>query len=151
MSSLAIRSSYVLAGERPMLVLDDRSGDPDAPLSEGHDPVLWSFAAYGLRLLPGFYGVNLSDDSQLSLVREAGQLVLQGIGGQVSVASPIDDLPASWVEAVEEQGGAILAVGRAIGAADHDTARGAADAVDRAARAGRVLGAVVDLRILPLA
>lgn len=150
MSSLAIRTSYVLAGDRPMLVLDARSGDPETPLSAEVDPVLWSFTAFGLRLLPGFYGVNLTEETQLSLVRESGQLVLQASGGHVSVASPIDDLPRAWLDTVEDQGGAILIVGRAIGAADHDTSKGVTDAVDAAARAGRALGAVVDLRILPL-
>jgi hypothetical protein len=149
-SSLAIRTSYVLAGERPMLVLDARSGDPTTALSEADDPVLWSFASYGLRLLPGFYGVNLTDDTRLSLIRESGRLVLQVAGGHVSVSEPIDDLPSEWVEAVEDQGGAILIVGRAIGAADHDTPKGVVDAVDAAARAGRTLGAVVDVRVLPL-
>lgn len=133
-----------------MLVLDARSGDPEPPLSEGTDPVLWAFVAYGLRLLPGFYGVALSDDTRLALVREAGQLVLQAVGGHVSVASPLDDVPSAWVDAVEDQGGAILIVGRAIGAADHDTAGEVLDAVDAAARAGRALGAVVDVRVLPL-
>ncbi len=150
MTSLAIRTSYVLAGERPMMVLDARHGDPARPLSEADDPVLWSFTSFGLRLLPGFYGVNLSEDTRLSLVREAGQLVLQAVGGHVSVTSPIDDLPPAWLELVEDQGGAILVVGRAIGAADHETVKGVTDAVDAAARAGRALGAVVDLRVLPL-
>ena len=132
-----------------MLVLDARSGDAERPLS-ADDEVLWSFLEFGLKLLPGFYGVNLPDDTRLSLVREAGQLVLQAVGGHVSVSSPIDDLPLEWLEAVEDQGGAILVVGRAIGAADHDTGKGVADAVDAAAKAGRVLGAVVDVRVLPL-
>lgn len=149
MPSLAIRTSYVLVGERPMLVLDARSGDRDRPLSPD-DEVLWSFMDHGLRLLPGFYDVNLTDDTQLSLVREAGHLVLQAVGGHVSVSEPIDDLPLEWLESVEDQGGAILVVGRAIGAADHDTGKGVADAVHAAAKAGRVLGAVVDVRVLPL-
>lgn len=150
MTSLAIRTSYVLVGERPMLVLDARSGDAERPLSADDDAVLWSFMDYGLKLLPGFYGVNLPDEIRLSLVREAGQLVLQAVGGHVSVSSPIDDLPLEWLESVEDQGGAILVVGRAIGAADHDTGKGVADAVHEAAKAGRVLGAVVDVRVLPL-
>ncbi|MBW3618988.1 MAG: hypothetical protein KY461_01975 [Actinobacteria bacterium] len=149
MTSLAIRTSYVLVGERPMLVLDARSGDRERPLS-ADDEVLWSFLDYGLRLLPGFYGVNLTDDTRLSLVRESGRLVLQAVGGHVSVAEPIDDLPLAWLESVEDQGGAILVVGRAIGAADHATGKAVADAVDVAAKAGRVLGAVVDVRVLPL-
>jgi hypothetical protein len=149
-SSLAIRTSYVLAGDRPMLVLDARSEDADRPLSEDRDPVLWSFTSFGLRLLPGFYGVNLTEETRLSLVRESGQLVLQAVGGHVSVASPIDDIPADWIAVVEDQGGAILIVGRAIGAADHETPAGVTDAVDAAAKAGRALGAVVDLRLLPL-
>jgi hypothetical protein len=149
-SSLPIRTSYVLAGDRPLLILDARSGDAGSPLSEGSDPVLWSFLAHGLRLLPGFYGVALSDDTRLSLVHEAGQLALQAVGGGVDVAAPIDDLPSAWVEAVEDQGGAIVLVGRAIGAADHEDGKAVADAVDRAARAGRVIGGVVDVRLLPL-
>lgn len=150
MSALAIRTSYVLAGDRPLLVLDARHGDVDGPLTAEHDPALWSFTDLGLRLLPGFFGVNLTEETPLSLVRTAGELALTAEGGHVSVSSPIDDIPMDWIGAVEDEGGAILIVGRAIGAADHDDPADALKAIDAAAKAGRVLGAVVDLRLLPL-
>lgn len=150
MSALTIRTSYVLAGDRPLLVLDARSGVDDRPLTAAADPTLWSFTTLGLRLLPGFYGVNLTEETPLSLVRTAGELALTSEGGHVSVSSPIDDVPMDWIAALEEQGGAILIVGRALGVADSEDPATALDALDAAAKAGRALGAVVDLRLLPL-
>ena len=94
--------------------------------------------------------MNLTEETPLSLVRTAGELALTAEGGHVSVSSPIDDIPMDWIGAVEDEGGAILIVGRAIGAADHDDPADALKAIDAAAKAGRVLGAVVDLRLLPL-
>lgn len=150
MDESLLEASYVVAGDRPFLVVEG-PGPADRPLSEETDPILWAFSRYGLKLLPGFYGVNLPDGVPLEFRREAGELRLVATEGPLAIGEPLDDLPDLWLSTLEAQGAAILLVGRGIGFSEAPTARGITDAIDTAARAARVLGAVVEYRLLPFA
>lgn len=140
-------SSLVLAG-KPALAVDVGADGSTGPLSEATDPVPWSFLAHGLKLLPGFLGVAMPDDTRLRLVLRAGRVTLVTPGGAEVLAVAVDDLPDGWLDAVGEHGGVLVFVGRDLDLVGAEDAPEVGAALHAAAVAGRVVGGIVELDLL---
>lgn len=139
--------SYVLAADRPLLVVDVATDADGArgPLSAQRDPEIWSLVDRGLAVLPGVFGMPLPEVPGLRLAVTPGGGIRLRVAERTLVSSPADEVPGEWVHTVREHGGAVLLVGRGTGAAEATSGPAAARAVHEAAAAGRVAGAVVDL------
>lgn len=139
---VATQTSYVLVGEKPLLVIDLLDDRTD-PLTAEDDPVVWSFIDRGFALLPAFFDVALPGENDFTVTLTVDGRFVFSYEGQPLTESSLGDLPDAWVDAVANQRGAIVVIGRGIGAGEPDMAEPAIKRVDDAAKAGRVAGATV--------
>ena len=141
--STAARRHVVLLGGRPLVIVDVVDAEQDGPVSRPTDPEIWSFVDAGLRLLPGFLGQALAVAPGLALDLD-DDLDVRTADGEVALHVPGAELDDAWRAACDEHGGCLVLLGRNLDLTDLDTAHDVGTALDTAARAARLVGAVVD-------
>jgi hypothetical protein len=141
----AARVSFLVLADRAVVVVDVPGNGHRGALTPSDDPVVWSFTKKGLRVLPGYLDQQVPETDALVCAVGHGRLAVATRGEVDVVAVDLDDLPDPWFDAAEAHDGVQLLVGRDLQLDDAPSDKAVADALDAAARQGRLLGAVVDL------
>jgi hypothetical protein len=132
----AVRLRFLLVQRLPLVVVSVGPDDPGAALTDG-------LADRGLAALPGFLGVDLPRGARVGFVLDANELRLVDERDEPILRAPRDGIDAGWAAAARRLKGTMVVVAD-LGDLDPDAAAGeVAVTVDRQARAGRALGAIV--------
>lgn len=132
----AVRLRFLVVQQLPLVVVDVRPDGRGSALTDG-------LADRGLAALPGFLGVDLPRGARVGFVLDAAELRLVDDRDDTLLRAPRDGIDASWAAAARRLKGTMVVVAD-LGGLDPDAAVAeVAVTVDRQARAGEALGAIV--------
>jgi hypothetical protein len=131
-----VRLRFLVVQRLPLVVIDVRSDPRGTALTDG-------LQARGLAPLAGFLGVELPRGARVGFVLDQSELRLVDDRDEAVLRAPRDGIDAGWAETARRLKGTMVVV---VDLGDLDADAAAAEvayAVDRQARDGQVLGAIV--------
>ncbi len=132
----AVGLRFLVVQRLPLVIVDVRPDGRGAALTDG-------LADRGLAALPGFLGVDLPRGARVGFVLDAAELRLVDDRDDTLLRAPRDGIDAGWASAARRLKGTMVVVAD-LGDLDPDAAVAeVAVTVDRQARAGGALGAIV--------
>jgi hypothetical protein len=131
-----VRLRFLVVQGLPLVLADVRPGGRGTALTEG-------LTARGLATLTGFLGVDLPRGARVGFVLDAAELRLVDERDEPLLRAPRDGIDADWVASAQRLKGTMVVVAALDGLAPDAAAAEVVRVVDRRARAGQVLGAIV--------